>query len=325
MRRDYWPIWYCMRSNTTISHYHILSRIGAGGMGEVYLAQDTKLDRKVAIKFLPQDSIADEQARKRLVREARAAARLDHPNICAIHEVGEEDGSTFIVMQYVEGETLASRIDRKPLESKESLDIATQIADALAEAHAHNIIHRDIKPQNIMITSRGQVKVLDFGLAKVVRERSLAESKAETESLLTEAGIILGTVPYMSPEQVRGEVLDARSDIFSLGAVLYELVTGTQPFAAANAASTISTILTREPPPLARYSREVPAELERIVGKALRKDREQRYQTAKDLLIDLKSLRRQLEFEAAPGRPVQPAMSDGAAVTSGRAPAAAET
>jgi TolB-like protein/Flp pilus assembly protein TadD/tRNA A-37 threonylcarbamoyl transferase component Bud32 len=282
----------------TISHYRILNQLGAGGMGEVYLAEDTQLDRKVAIKFLPPESIADEQAKKRLVREARAAAKLDHPNICSIYEVGEEDGRSFIVMQYIEGETLASRIHREPLESKESLDIATQIADALAEAHAHNIIHRDIKPQNIMLTARGQVKVLDFGLARTVREKRLMDTEAETESLLTAPGLVVGTVPYMSPEQVRGEELDARSDIFSLGALLYEIVTGTQPFAAANAASTISTILTREPPPLARYSREVPAELERIVGKALRKDREQRYQTARDLRIDLKSLSEGLTFEA---------------------------
>jgi len=284
-----------------ISHYRILNKLGSGGMGEVYLVEDIKLDRKVAVKFLPPESIADEHAKKRLVREARAAARLDHPNICSTYEVGEEDDRSFIVMQYVEGETLAARIQRKSLDLRESLDFATQIADALAEAHAYNIIHRDIKPQNIMLTARGQAKVLDFGLARTVKEKGLLDTEAETASLLTAPGLLVGTVPYMSPEQVRGEALDARTDIFSLGAVLYELVTGTQPFAGANPASTISTILTKEPPPLARYSREVPAELERIVSKALRKDTEQRYQTAKDLLIDLRSLSEELTFEAKLG------------------------
>ncbi|MEK6325765.1 MAG: alpha/beta fold hydrolase, partial [Acidobacteriota bacterium] len=278
--------------------YRIVSSLGAGGMGEVYLAQDARLDRKVAIKVLPPESTADERARKRLIREAQAAAKLDHPNICAIYEVGDELDAGFIVMQYVEGETLAKLIQRKPLDLRESLDIAVQIAGALAEAHSRGIVHRDIKPQNVMITARGQVKVLDFGLAKIVQQKSLADSAAETESLLTEPGMIIGTVPYMSPEQVRGETLDDRSDIFSFGAVVYEMVSGRQPFAAESAAATTSTILTKEPPPLARYSREVPGELERIVSKALRKDREERYQTSKDLLIDLKSLSEELTFEA---------------------------
>jgi eukaryotic-like serine/threonine-protein kinase len=281
-----------------LSHYRILDKLGAGGMGEVYLAEDTRLDRKVAIKFLPSNSTSDQQAKKRLIREAQAAAKLDHSNICSIYEVGEEDGRSFIVMQYVAGETLAERIHRKPLELRESLDIAVQVAGALVEAHSRGIVHRDIKPQNVMITGRGQVKVLDFGLAKIVQEKSLADSTAETENLLTEPGMIVGTVPYMSPEQLRGETLDDRSDIFSFGAVLYEMVSGRQPFAAENAAATISIILTKEPPPLARYSREVPGELERIISKALRKDREERYQTSKDLLIDLKSLFEEITFEA---------------------------
>ncbi|MEK6324039.1 MAG: protein kinase [Acidobacteriota bacterium] len=301
-------------AGTTVSHYRILQRLGAGGMGEVYLAEDTELDRKVAIKFLSVESALDEGAKKRLIREARAAAKLDHPNICAIHEVGEDQGRSFIVMQFVEGETLGKLIQRKPLDLRESLDIAVQIAGALAEAHSRGIVHRDIKPQNVMITARGQVKVLDFGLAKIVQQKSLADSAAETDSLLTEPGMIIGTVPYMSPEQVRGETLDARSDIFSFGAVVYEMVSGHQPFAAESAAATISTILTKEPPPLARYSREVPGELERIVSKALRKDREQRYQTAKDLLIDLKSLRDHLEFEAKLERSKSPDLMAGAAV-----------
>src|SRR5712692_1668462 len=277
--------------DTTLSHYRIVAKLGAGGMGEVYLAEDTKVARQVAIKVLPAGSIADERAHKRLIREAQSAATLDHPNICSIYEVGEEADTSFIVMQYVKGETLAARIQRNPMDLQEALDVAAQVADALAEAHSHNIIHRDIKPQNIMLTARGQAKVLDFGLARTVQEKRLIDTEAETESLLTAPGLVVGTVPYMSPEQVRGEVLDARTDIFSFGAVLYEIVTGTQPFAAASAAATLSTILTKEPPPLARYSREVPHELERIVSKVLRKDRDERYQTAKDLLIDLKSLK----------------------------------
>jgi eukaryotic-like serine/threonine-protein kinase len=290
----------------TISHYRILNNLGAGGMGEVYLAEDTKLDRRVALKLLPQASVADEQAKKRLIREARAAATLDHPNICTIHEVGEEDGHSFIVMQYVEGETLAGLVKRKPLDLTEALDIAAQIADALAAAHSRGIIHRDIKPQNIMITPAGQVKVLDFGLAKVIQERSLIESSADTESLLTEAGTVMGTVPYMSPEQVRGESLDTRSDLFSFGALLYEMVSGRQPFAAETTAATFSAILTRDPALLARYSADAPAELQRIVSKALAKNREERYQTSKDLLIDLRRLRQRMEFEAELARSARP-------------------
>src|ERR1700687_1514378 len=201
--------------NTMISHYRIVARLGAGGMGEVYLAEDIKLDRKVAIKTLPPEAVVDEKAKSRLIREARAAAKLDHPNICSIYEVDERDGQSFIVMQYVEGETLAARMNNKPLELREALELAAQIADALAEAHSHGIVHRDIKPQNVMITPRGQAKVMDFGLARVIRDRGTLDSEVETQSLLTEPGMILGTVPYMSSEQVRGEALDGRSDIFS--------------------------------------------------------------------------------------------------------------
>jgi serine/threonine protein kinase/Tfp pilus assembly protein PilF len=276
----------------TISHYRILRKLGAGGMGEVYLARDTRLDRKVAIKFLPPEAVADERARKRLLREAQAAAALDHPNICAIHEAGEEAGHAFIVMQYVEGETLAGRIARKPLELQEVLDLAVQVADALAQAHAHGIIHRDIKPQNIMLTARLQVKVLDFGLAQTLRAGALLDGKAETESLLTAPGVMVGTVPYMSPEQVRDEELDARSDIFSFGAVLYEMLSGRQPFHAGSTAATISAILTTDPVPLARFAPDLPDELLRIVRKCLEKDLEQRYQTMRDVTTDLENLRR---------------------------------
>ena len=281
---------------TTLSHYAIMRKLGQGGMGEVFLAEDTQLGRRVAIKLLRPETISDEHARKRLVREARAAATLDHPNICSIYEVGEADGCSFIAMQYVEGETLDARIKSKPLELKESLTIAAQIADGLAEAHSHGIIHRDIKPGNIMITSRGQAKVMDFGLARVIAEA--VESEAETQSLLTTPGTIVGTMPYMSPEQVRDEVLDGRSDIFSFGVVLYEMLTGRQPFSAESPAATLSAILTRDPLPLARYSDGVPAELERIVRKCLGKDRERRYQTSRDVAIDLENVRRECEAAA---------------------------
>src|SRR5437016_2115257 len=282
-----------LNAGTKLGRYEIRSKIGEGGMGEVYLAQDTKLNRKVAVKFLPIESIANEQANKRLLREARAAATLDHPNICAVHEIAEKNECTFIVMQYVEGQTIDVRLKGKPLDLSESLSIATQVADALAEAHAHGIIHRDIKPQNIMITPRGQAKVMDFGLAKVVD--SAVESEAETMSVLTVPGVILGTIPYMSPEQVKGEQVDARTDIFSFGVVLYEAISGQQPFAGASAAATASAILTHEPAPLAHFAPDIPAEVQRIVRKCLEKNRERRYQTMREVALDLDSCRREVE------------------------------
>jgi serine/threonine-protein kinase len=291
-----------LATDSHISHYRIVSKIGAGGMGEVYLAEDTTLDRKVAIKLLPMEAAPDERANKRLIREAKAAAKLDHPNICSVYEVSEADGVSFIVMQFVEGETLASRLQQKAIDLKESLIIGAQIADALVEAHSRGIIHRDIKPQNIMISARGQVKVMDFGLAKMAVPKSLAESLVETQSLLTEPGLVVGTVPYMSPEQVKAQGVDARSDLFSFGAVLYEMVSGRQPFAAESAAETLSAILTQEPLPLTRYSPHTPAEFERIVSKALEKNREERYQSAKEMLLDMKRLTRQLEFDAEQAR-----------------------
>jgi serine/threonine protein kinase/tetratricopeptide (TPR) repeat protein len=281
----------------TISHYRIIKRLGAGGMGEVYLAEDTRLGRQVAIKLLPANLIGDQNAEKRFLREAQAAAGLDHPNICAIHEVNQEAGYNFIVMQYIEGETLAGLMARKTLTIEETLEIAVQVADALVEAHSRGIVHRDIKPMNIMWTARGQAKVLDFGLAKVVDPTLGNNTEAMTASLLSQPGAVLGTIPYMSPEQVRGEVLDARTDIFSLGVVLYEMVCGVQPFLSESSAGIISSILNAHPPPLARYSREVPAELERIVSKAIAKKRDERYQTSRDLLIDLRNLKQQTEFE----------------------------
>jgi serine/threonine protein kinase len=287
-------------SNATwnISHYRVLEKIGAGGMGEVHLAEDTLLNRKVAIKLLPAASITDIQAKKRLIREAQAAAALDHPNICGILEIGEDDGRSFIVMQYIDGETLNDRIKKGSLELTEAIGIAIQIADALSEAATRGIVHRDIKPQNIMITNRGQAKLMDFGLARMTQPKSLVETEAETKTLLTEPGLLLGTVSYMSPEQVNGETLDARSDIFSFGSVLYEIVTSKPPFAADSAAATFSSILTREPPPVARYSSEAPAELQWVISKSLRKNKEERYQTAKELLSDLKAIKHRMDLEA---------------------------
>ena len=247
--------------------------------------------------FCRQNSTANEQAKRRLIREAKAAAKLDHPNICSIYEVAEENGANFIVMQYVEGENLASRIRQKSFEFKEALDIGVQVADALTEAHSKGIIHRDIKPQNIMLTARGQVKMLDFGLAKVIANKAVLESEAETQSLLTEPGAILGTLPYMSPEQVKGELLDVRSDIFSFGAVLYEMISGHQPFSAKTMAETISAILVSEPPPLASYSIRAPSGVERILRKCLEKDREQRFQAMAEVAADLETVRRQCESE----------------------------
>jgi serine/threonine protein kinase/tetratricopeptide (TPR) repeat protein len=282
----------------TLAHYQVLSKLGTGGMGEVYLATDTKLGRKVAMKLLHQKSLADERARKRLIREAQAAARLDHPNICAIHEVGEGNGYDFIVMQYVEGETLSEKIRNSPLEISTVVGLAVQVADALAEAHSRGITHRDIKPQNIMVTSREHAKVMDFGLARVADEQAI-KSESEESSSVTEPGVIKGTIPYMSPEQVKGDQVDAQSDIFSFGAVLYEITTGKNPFRAASAAETISAILTRQPPPLAEHAGGVPEGLQRIVDRCLEKDKEQRYQKSSDLLIDLRKLNTDIDSGAA--------------------------
>ena len=287
---------------TRLGRYDIRAPLGAGGMGEVYLAEDTSLHRKVAIKFLSSETAHDDHARKRLLREAQSAATLDHPNICAIYEVGEADGHHFIVMQLVEGETLAARLAGRPLDLRESLSLATQIADALSAAHAHGVLHRDIKPQNIMITPRGQAKLMDFGLAIRAPEASPDAGEATTESLLTTPGAILGTVKYMSPEQVQGQPLDARSDIFSFGVVLYEMVSGRHPFAAENHAATIAAILTRPPEPVARFAPQTPAELDRIVMKAIVREKDERYQSIKDLLIDLQSLVKHPEKEALAGR-----------------------
>ena len=269
-----------------IGSYVVVSLLGAGGMGEVFLAEDRRLNRRVALKVLPSSLATDDTARKRLLREAQSAATLDHPNICVVYEAGEADGRGFIAMQYIEGETLAARLARGPIPLDTTITIATQVAQALAEAHRQGIAHRDIKPQNVMIARSGQVKVLDFGLAKALAP---VESDANTASLLTEAGTVTGTVPYMSPEQARGELIDERSDVFSFGTLLYEAVSGKHPFRRASAAETTSLILMREAPPL---ETTLPSELRRIIQKCLEKDRERRYQTARDLRIDLEAITR---------------------------------
>ncbi len=279
--------------NTNLSHYRIVKQIGAGGMGEVYLAEDLRLHRRVALKFLPDNLSSDDAANGRLWREARAAATLDHPHICQIYEIAEIDDCNFIVMQYVAGETLAEKLTQGKLSVQIALELAMQIAGALEAAHARHIIHRDIKPANIIINDTGCAKVLDFGLAKFTQ----AASDAETAEMLSTVGVIAGTVPYMSPEQVRGKTLDGRSDVFSFGCVLYEMLSGKPPFRCESHAETIAAILNYEPP-FAKTLADVLPELQRIVRKTLAKDVEERYQAAKDLFIDLKSVQKRLQFEA---------------------------
>ena len=292
-------------SGQQFGRYVIRARLGAGGMAEVYLAEDTQLGRRVALKFLSPDSQTDPVAGRRLLREARAVATLDHPHICSVYEVGEIEGRAYIAMQYIEGETLDARLRRSPLDWHESLALAIQIIDAVSDAHAHGILHRDIKPANIMLTARGDAKVMDFGLAK--QASGDGAEHAETASVLTGRGAIVGTAAYMSPEQARGEPLDPRSDLFSIGVMLYETVTGQRAFPGASSAEVAAAILTRQPPPLARFAPAVPAEFDRIVTKLLQKRPDHRYQTAKDLVVDLRTLKDDQEFQDRLGRTPIPA------------------
>ncbi len=289
----------------TVSHFRILSLLGAGGMGQVYLAEDTQLRRKVALKILSAELTRHEDRLQRFQQEAQAASALSHPNILVVYEVGREGSTHFIATEYLEGETLRKCLLRAGMNIREALDVATQVVGALVAAHKAGIVHRDIKPENIMLKEDGYVKLLDFGLAKLVeRSRKDSETELETEAIRTEAGTVLGTVNYMSPEQVRGREVDARSDVFSLGVVIYEMAAGRRPFEGESSGDVMAAILTQEPSALSQLRSETPPELARIVTKALRKDREERYQTAKDLLVDLKALRQDLEVEARVGRQV---------------------
>ena len=280
-----------------ISHYHITSQLGEGGMGVVYEAEDTNLGRHVALKFLTPALASDENLLQRFQREARAASALNHPNICTIHGIEQYEAEHFIVMELLDGESLGDRIRRGPLDLESVLTLGVQLADALESAHSKGIVHRDLKPANIFVTSRGQAKILDFGVAKFDRRNDTdPNSMVATvrKDQLTSAGATIGTVAYMSPEQARGEITDARTDLFSIGTVLYQMATGILPFQGETSAVVFDAILNRDPTPLTQLNASLPPELNRIISQALEKDRDLRYQSATDLKTALKRLKRDL-------------------------------
>ncbi|MBV8857584.1 MAG: serine/threonine-protein kinase [Acidobacteria bacterium] len=309
-----------------VGAYRIVSRLGAGGMGEVYLAVHERTGRKVALKLLPDHFAGDEARVRRFQQEARAVLRLNHPNIVTVYDIEQEGGSSVIASEYIEGETLRARLARGPLAPAEALDVAAQVAAALSAAHAEGVVHRDVKPENVMLRPDGFVKVLDFGLAKLNEEAGTNLSQAPTVAALrTDPGVVMGTVAYMSPEQARGREVDGRTDIWSLGVLLYEALTARAPFRGESPTDVLAAIVGTEPAPLARYLAAAPDALEWIVTKALTKDRDGRYQTAKELLTDLKRLKQQLEFEAAASRSGEGLTTEGAASPSDGSPPARTT
>ena len=284
-----------LEPGASVAHYRIVSRLGEGGMGAVYLADDTRLDRPVALKILSPEFARDPERMSRFLQEAKLASALNHPNVAYIHEIGEAEGAWFLAMEYVEGAPLTAKIAAGPMSVAEIVQIGMQAADALDSAHSKGIVHRDIKPANLMITPRGHVKILDFGLAK----RETARGLSDDTQLLTSTGVVLGTVQYMSPEQALGREVDHRTDLFSLGVVLYEMATGRLPFPGANASEAMARILHSQPDAIARFNYDVPEELERTIRKCLEKERERRYQSARELLVDLKNMERDSGRQAA--------------------------
>jgi len=304
-----------LEAGTKLGRYEIRSKLGEGGMGEVYLAQDTKLDRTVALKVLPADLANDQSRMRRFTQEARTASSLSHPNVAHIYEIEEIDGVHFIAMEFIDGETLRHRISRGELPLAEVLELSMQVAAALSAAHAAGITHRDIKPDNVMLRPDGYVKVLDFGLAKLSERAAEPDKEAPTRAMVnTDPGTVMGTVGYMSPEQARGQTTDARTDIWSLGVVIYQMVSHHLPFEASSNSDVIASILGKEPPPMARYARDVPEALEWVVTKALTKDPDERYQTAKEMMVDLRRIKQKLDAQSEIERSSSP---DSARVSSG--------
>jgi len=285
-----------LETGSNVAHYRIVSRLGEGGMGAVYLADDTRLGRRVALKVLPVNVAADPERMHRFVQEAKLASALTHPNVAYIYEIGEDDGLRFLAMEYVAGEALSVRLARGPVEFTELVSVGIQVADALDDAHSKGIVHRDIKPSNLMLTPRGYVKVLDFGLAKLettgVGNKTGNQMPPDETQVMTSLGVVMGTVAYMSPEQALGRDVDHRTDLFSLGVVLYEMATARLPFPGATPSESMARILGSQPDAMARFNYDIPESLDRVVRKCLEKDRERRYQSARELLVDLKNLER---------------------------------